>query len=74
MFKTPEDEDNLCKALKAYVEEWGAENVTVKLPAAWKDSKGLPSVITKFCTINTIELQSSFNGSPMTTYKVQIQC
>ena len=32
IFKNPTDEDRLCHVLKAYVEEWGPQNVIVSVP------------------------------------------
>src|SRR3984957_18642345 len=37
MFQDPRDEDRLCQVLKAYVEEWGPENVIVSVPEHWSE-------------------------------------
>ena len=37
IFADPADEDRLCHALKAYVEEWGPENVVVSVPKHWQN-------------------------------------
>lgn len=37
LFHDPQDEERLCQVLKAYVEEWGPENVIVSVPTGWKD-------------------------------------
>jgi hypothetical protein len=36
LFQLPSDEENVCGILRAYVEEWGAENVLVSVPILWK--------------------------------------
>lgn len=40
MFRDPKDEQRLCQVLKAYVEEWGPENVIVSVPTLWKEYSG----------------------------------
>ncbi len=37
MFKNSCDEEKLCQVLKAYVEEWGPENVIVSVPRHWSE-------------------------------------
>ncbi|MBK9773449.1 MAG: hypothetical protein IPP57_21990 [Candidatus Obscuribacter sp.] len=37
MFTHPTDEEKLCQVLKAYVEEWGPENVIVSVPEHWSE-------------------------------------
>lgn len=33
------DEENFVKTFRAFVAEWGPENVTINAPVAWKDLK-----------------------------------
>lgn len=37
LFKSPQDEETICKVLKAYVEEHGAEAITVLVPKRWRE-------------------------------------
>ncbi len=36
MFENQQDEETICQVLKAYMEEWGTENVIVSLPSEWR--------------------------------------
>ena len=36
MFQNADDENRLCQVLKAFVEEWGPENVVVSVPTHWR--------------------------------------
>ena len=36
IFRNPNDEEKLCQALRAFVQEWGAELVIVSLPRSWR--------------------------------------
>ena len=35
MFQISLDEDKICGVLKAFLEEWGSENIVVALPREW---------------------------------------
>jgi hypothetical protein len=37
IFHNPKDEDRLCGVLRAFVEEWGPDNVSVHVPKTWID-------------------------------------
>ncbi len=36
LFKNPADERKILEILKTYIEEWGAANVRVMVPAHWR--------------------------------------
>ena len=58
MFNHPRDEEKLCQVLKAYVEEWGPENVIVSVPEHWSEysSNSLGRVRLEFSTENTVSI------------------
>lgn len=73
MFENPQDEEKLCQVLKAYVEEWGPENVTVHLPAAWYNpSYSLGPTKLLFSTDSTIEIHAGY-GPAKVQYNVAVQ-
>lgn len=58
MFKNPTDEERLCMTLKALVEEWGPEVVTVAVPAKWHEfQKDLGRVKLECTTNKTVEIR-----------------
>ncbi len=63
MFQNATDEEKLCQILKAYVEEWGPENVIVSVPRHWesysKDSLG--KVRLEFETENTVSIRVEYD-------------
>jgi hypothetical protein len=63
MFKHPADEENLCQVLKAYVEEWGPENVIVSVPEHWSaySSNSLGRVRLEFSTSNTVSIRVEYD-------------
>jgi hypothetical protein len=74
MFQDPRDEERLCQVLKAYVEEWGAENVIVSVPRHWKDysSSTLGRVRLEFGTENTVSIKVEYDFVRL-SYNVQLQ-
>jgi len=64
MFVDPTDEETLCQTLKAYVEEWGPDAVTVKVPAHWKDygASSLGRVRLEYSTRNTVEIRVDYDS------------
>ncbi|HEY9772173.1 MAG TPA: hypothetical protein V6C81_00030 [Planktothrix sp.] len=58
MFENPQDEERLCHVLKAYVEEFGPENVIVLVPEHWKEyaNSSLGRVRLGFATDNMISI------------------
>jgi len=62
MFYNDDDEDRLCEVLKAYVEEWGAENVVVSVPAHWSEHSAstLGRVLLKFETDNVVAITAGY--------------
>jgi hypothetical protein len=63
MFKNPTDEERLCQVLKAYVEEWGPENVIVSVPAHWSDysSNSLGRVRLEFTTNDVVSIKVEYD-------------
>jgi hypothetical protein len=74
MFKDPHDEEKLCQILKAYVEEWGPENVVVSVPNHWKEYSGtsLGRVKLEFCTHSTVSIRVEYETVRI-NYDVQLQ-
>jgi len=65
LFYDPKDEERLCQVLKAYVEEWGSEYVSVSVPARWKGRAGCK-------TLGRVRLL--FDTENAVAIKVECQC
>lgn len=74
MFKNPRDEEKLCQILKAYVEEWGPENVIVSVPQHWSDysTSSLGRVRLEFATCDTVSIRVEYEFIRV-KYDVQLQ-
>jgi hypothetical protein len=74
MFKNPTDEERLCQVLKAYVEEWGPENVIVSVPMHWSDysSNSLGRVRLEFTTNDVVSIKVEYDFVRL-KYDVQLQ-
>jgi len=74
MFQDPRDEERLCQVLKAYVEEWGPENVIVSVPVHWRQysGKSLGRVRLEFTTDNTVSIRVEYEAVRL-NYDVQLQ-
>lgn len=74
MFRNPRDEENLCQVLKAYVEEWGPENVIVSVPEHWSDysTNSLGRVRLEFVTEDTVSIRVEYDFVRL-KYDVQLQ-
>lgn len=74
MFQDPRDEDKLCQVLKAYVEEWGPENVIVSVPEHWSEysTSTLGRVRLEFSTENTVSIRVEYEAVRL-IYDVQLQ-
>jgi hypothetical protein len=59
LFEDPQDGDKLCQVLKAYVGEFGAENVIVVVPKSWSAYRlnNLGKVRLQFTTENTVSIR-----------------
>jgi hypothetical protein len=59
MFEDPQDGDRLCQVLKAYVGEFGPENVIVMVPKSWSGYRlnNLGKVRLEFTSDNTISIR-----------------
>jgi hypothetical protein len=64
MFRNPADEEKLCQVLKAYVEEWGPENVIVSVPEHWSEysASNLGRVRLEFATRNTVSIRVEYDA------------
>ncbi len=74
LFANPKEEDRLCLVLKAYVEEWGAENLIVSVPAHWSDypMSTLGRVLLKFETDNHVVISVQINDECVLRYAAQL--
>ncbi len=74
MFQNPKDEERLCQVLKAYVEEWGPENVIVSVPEHWNEysNNNLGKVRLEFATENTVSIRVEYDFVRL-NYDVQLQ-
>ena len=63
MFTHPRDEEKLCQILKAYVEEWGPENVIVSVPEHRSEysASNLGRVRLEFATENTVSIRVEYD-------------
>lgn len=62
IFVDPQDEERLCTVLRAYVEEWGPENVIVAVPKHWRAFCGnsLGKVRLEFVTEDMVSIRVEF--------------
>lgn len=74
MFQDPQDEEKLCQVLKAYVEEWGPENVVVSVPQHWREYSGntLGRVRLEFTTERSVSIRVEYECVRL-NYDVQLQ-
>lgn len=74
MFTDPQDEEKLCQVLKAYVEEWGPENVVVSVPMHWREYSGntLGRVRLEFTTERSVRIRVEYECVRL-NYDVQLQ-
>lgn len=74
MFNNPTDEERLCQVLKAYVEEWGPENVIVSVPRHWRSysNNSLGRVRLEFSTRDVVSIKVEC-GPAKVRYDVQLQ-
>jgi hypothetical protein len=74
MFRNPADEEKLCQVLKAYVEEWGPENVIVSVPKHWEEysTSNLGRVRLEFDTDSTVSIRVEYDFVRL-NYDVQLQ-
>lgn len=72
MFRDPLDEDRICQVLKAYIQEFGAENVILALPKTWNDpgySLGLTRL--EFTTTGSIDVRVDYQCVHL-NYRVEL--
>jgi hypothetical protein len=65
LFLDPQDKERICQVLKAFVEEWGIEAVSVAAPLHWKNDhdKTFRGVRLEFATKNTIAVRVDQDGT-----------
>jgi len=58
-FVDPEQEDSFCKVLRAYIEEWGPENLRLLVPTDWRmyGPRTIGGVGVIYSTTNSIAIQ-----------------
>ena len=64
VFRTADDEEQVQLVLRAYIEEWGAENVLVSVPSRWrhKSNATLGKVKLDFSTVDTVAVSVGLAG------------
>jgi hypothetical protein len=64
MFEDPKNRERLCEVLRAYVEEWGAENVIILVPKHWRDYQDgyCGRVRLEFVTENEISIRVEYDS------------
>lgn len=74
IFNGPNDEERLCQVLKAYVEEWGVENVSISVPVRWKKYRVRESGRLRFCfeTENAVAIKVECESIRL-VYEVQLR-
>lgn len=56
---------NVCRVLRAWIEEWGVQNVVLALPASWQDfctTEDFCGMQLEFCTDSTICVHIEHSG------------
>jgi hypothetical protein len=72
MFRDSRDEEKICQVLKAYVEEFGPENVIVALPKAWNTPDySLGPTRLEFTTEGTIDVRVEY-GQVQLSYQIEL--
>lgn len=73
-YRNSEAEERLCQILKAYVEEWGPENVIVSVPADWSEysTSTLGRVLLEFNTDNSIDVRVEYGNKVMVRFIVTL--
>lgn len=75
MFQNPLDQEKICQVLKAYMEEWGTENVVVSLPRQWRQygSENVAGVRFEFSTENRISIRAEYNENEAVRYDYDLR-
>jgi hypothetical protein len=63
IYRDPHDEQNLCAVLKAFVEEWGQERITVSIPRSWSyfKNRSLGKVRLEFIDENCVSIRVDYD-------------
>jgi len=74
MFQNPMDQDRICQVLKAYMEEWGTENIIVSLPKEWRQygSENVAGVRFEFSTDDVIAIRAEYDDAVSVRYEYQL--
>lgn len=65
LFRNPADKERLVQVFRAYVEEWGAENITLMLPRNWDSfvtEPNLGRVRVEFSTLDGISIRVTYRN------------
>ena len=75
MFENQQDEETICQVLKAYMEEWGTENVIVSLPTEWRQygTEYVAGVRFEFSTERTISIRAEYKKTVFGHYDYELQ-
>jgi len=77
VFKDPTDEDKICQVLKAFMEEWGTENVVVSLPKEWQQYsrvENIAGVRFEFSTEALIAIRVQCDDVVNAHYEYELSC
>jgi hypothetical protein len=74
VFQNPLDEDKICGVLKAFLEEWGSENIVVALPRNWAryGTENVAGVRFEFSTENKIAIRAEYDNSVSAHYEYEL--
>jgi hypothetical protein len=74
MFQDPHDEEKLCQVLKAYVGEWGPENVIIAVPRCWSGriARDFGKVRLRFETDDLVSISVEYACVPVCHFDVKL--
>jgi hypothetical protein len=74
VFLNPQDEEKICSILKAFLEEWGTENIVVALPREWAayGTENVAGVRFEFSTDNKISIRAQYDESVSAHYEYEL--
>ncbi len=75
MFQNIDDRIQLERVFRAYLTEWGAENIVVTVPDRWKERFGisqLGKVRVGFHTRNSVSIHAELDNTPCARFEMAI--
>ena len=74
LFQNQDDQKQLEKVFKAYLSEWGAENIVVSIPVEWKRFSGerLGKVRIEFHAKESVAIRAELDNMPMSKYEMAV--